>query len=104
MRSTRSRRPRKTSKQARRRTFRRLHKYVFETESGSEQLSWLVPQSREKERFVKSFSTNEAIRLEKKAMRYIAVERCLTKHSFNSMWVTLTERNDRIMTKVITEP
>jgi len=53
---------------------------------------------------VESFWTSESIRLEKEAIRYNAAKRGLAKLCVNSMWVNLTERNDRTVNKVITEP
>ena len=51
-----------------------------------------------------SFWHSEGIRLDKEAIKYNAAKRGLTKLCLNSMWGKLTERNDRKMTKIMTEP
>jgi len=66
-------------------------------------LGW-VHSKNNKERYVESFWTNKRIRLEKEAIRYNAAKRGLAKLCLNSMCGKLTERNNRTMTKVITEP
>ena len=53
---------------------------------------------------MESFWQSEGIRLEKEAIRYNAAKRDLAKHCLNSMWGKLTERNDRSMARVITQP
>ena len=51
-----------------------------------------------------TFWKSEGIRLDKEAIRYNATKRCLVKLCLNSMRGKLPERNDRTMTKMITEP
>jgi len=58
----------------------------------------------DEDRYVDSFWQSEGIRLEKEAIMYNAAKRGLTKLCLNSMWGKLTERNDRKMTKIMTEP
>jgi len=49
-------------------------------------------------------SFREGMRLDKETIRYNAAKRGLAKLWLNSMWEKLTVRNDRKMTKIITEP
>jgi len=58
----------------------------------------------DEERHVESFWQSEAMRLEKVAIRYNAAKRGLANHCLNSIWGKLTERNDRNITRVTTEP
>ena len=51
-----------------------------------------------------TFWQSEGIRLDNEAIRYNAAKRGLAKICLNSMWGKLTERIDRTMTKIITEP
>jgi len=53
---------------------------------------------------VDTFWQSEGIRLDNEAIRYNAAKRGLAKICLNSMWGKLTERIDRTMTKIITEP
>ena len=50
------------------------------------------------------FWQSEGIRLDRECMKCNAAKRGLAKLCLNSMWGKLTERNDRTMTKIITEP
>ena len=63
-----------------------------------------VHSPEDEDQYVDSFLQSERIRLEKEAIGYNAAKRDLAKLCFNSMWGKLTERNDRTMTKMITEP
>jgi len=58
----------------------------------------------DEDRYVDSFSQSEGIRLDEEAIRYNAAKRDLAKLCLKSMWGKLTERNDRTMKKMITEP
>jgi len=58
----------------------------------------------DEDRYVESFWHREWIRVEKEAIRYNAAKRGLAKLSLISMCRKLTERNDRTMTKMITNP
>jgi len=42
--------------------------------------------------------------LDRECIRFNAAKRGLAKLCLNSMWGKLTERNDRMLTKIITEP
>jgi len=53
--------------------------------------------------YVDSFWHSEVIRIEKEAIRFNAAKRALAKLCINYFWGKLTERNDRTMTKIITE-
>jgi len=55
-------------------------------------------------RYVESFWQSEGIRLDRDCIRFNAAKRGLAKLCLNLMWGKLTERNDRNMTKIITEP
>ena len=63
-----------------------------------------VHSPEDEDRYVDSFWQIEGIRLHKEAIRYNAAKRGLAKLCLNSVWVKLTERNDRSMTKIIKEP
>ena len=63
-----------------------------------------VRSPEEKDRYVESFWQCEGIRLDMKSIRFNAAKRGLAKLCLNSMWGKLTLRNDRTMTKIITEP
>jgi len=65
--------------------------------------SW-VRTSAEEELYIDSFWKSEGIRLDRGAIKPNAAKRGLAKLCLNSMWVKLTERNDRTRTKIITEP
>ena len=53
---------------------------------------------------MESFWQSEETRLDKEVIRYNAAKQGLAKLCLNSMWGKLTERYDRTMTKIITEP
>jgi len=63
-----------------------------------------VHSPEDEDRYVDSFSKSEGTRLDKEAIRYNAAKRGLAKLCLNSMWDKLTDRNDRTMTKIISEP
>ena len=62
-----------------------------------------VHSLEDEDRYVDSFWQSEGIRLDKEATRFNAVKRGLANLCLNSMWAKLPERNDRTMTKIITE-
>jgi len=53
---------------------------------------------------VDSFWQSEGIRLDGEAVRYNPAKGGLAKLCLNSMWGKFTARNDRTLTKMITEP
>jgi len=52
---------------------------------------------------IETFWKNEGIRFDRESIKSNAAKRGLAKFCLNSMWVKLTERNDRTQTKVISE-
>ena len=65
--------------------------------------SW-VHSPKEEDRYVDSFWQSEGIHLDKEAIRYNAAKRGLAKLCLKSMCGKLTEKNDRTMSRVNTEP
>ena len=63
-----------------------------------------VRSPQDEDRYIEWFWQSEDIRLDRECIRFHAAKRGLAKLCLNSMWVYLTERNDRTMTKIITEP
>jgi hypothetical protein len=63
-----------------------------------------VHSPEDEDRYVDPFSKSERLRLDTEAIRYNAAKRSLAKLYLNFMWGKLTERNDRSMRKIITEP
>jgi len=63
-----------------------------------------VRSPEEEDRYVESFWQSEGIRLDKEYIRSNAAKRGLAKLCLNSMWGKLTERKDRTMTTIKTEP
>jgi len=63
-----------------------------------------VRSPEDDDRYVELFSQSEGIKLDKERIKFNAAKRGLAKLCLNSMWGKLTERNDRTMTKTITEP
>ena len=64
----------------------------------------MSPQSRRRGTICGIFWLSEGIRLDLEAITYNAAKRSLDKQFLDSMWGKSTERNDRTMTKMITEP
>ena len=62
-----------------------------------------VRSPEDEDRYVESFWQREGIRLDREYIRIIAAKRGLAKLCLNSMCGNLKERNDRAMTKIITE-
>ena len=58
----------------------------------------------DEELYVESFWTKEGIRLDRESIKSNAAKRGLAKLCLNSMWVKLTERNDRTKTRLIIVP
>jgi len=65
--------------------------------------SW-VRSPEDEDRYVELFWQSEGIRLDRECINFNAANRGLAKLCLNSMWGKLTERNDRTITKIITEP
>ena len=63
-----------------------------------------VRSPEDEDRNVESFWQSEGIRLDREYIRLNAAKRGVDKFYLNSMWGKLTDRNDRTMTKIITEP
>jgi len=63
-----------------------------------------VRSPEEKDRYVESFWQRQGIRLDTECIRFNAAKRDLAKLCLNSMWGKLTDRNDRTLNKIITEP
>jgi len=63
-----------------------------------------VRSPEDEDRYVELFWQSEGIRLDRECIKFNAAKRGLAKLRLNSMWGKLTERNDRTMTKIITEP
>jgi len=57
----------------------------------------------DEDRYVELFWQSEGISLDTECIRFSTVKRGLVKLCLNSMWGKLKERNDRTMTKTITE-
>jgi len=62
-----------------------------------------VRSPEDEDRYVELFWQSEGIRLDRECIRFNAAKRGLAKVYLNSMWGKLMERNDRTMTKIITE-
>jgi hypothetical protein len=65
--------------------------------------SWVRTQEGE-DRYIQSFEESEGIRLDKDVIGHKAAKRALAKLCLNSMWGKMTERNNRVRTKMISEP
>jgi len=63
-----------------------------------------VRSPEDEDRYVESFWQVECISLDREYIRFNAATRGLAKICLYSMWGKLTERNDRNITKIITEP
>jgi hypothetical protein len=62
--------------------------------------SW-VRAPEDEERYIQIFEESEGIRLDKDAIGHNPAKRALAKLCLNSMWGKLTERNNRVRTKMI---
>jgi hypothetical protein len=65
--------------------------------------SW-VRTPEDEDLYIQSFEESEGIRLDKDEIGHNPVKRALAKLCLNSMWGKLTERNNRVRTKMISEP
>jgi hypothetical protein len=65
--------------------------------------SWVQTRDDE-DSYIKTFHDSEGVLLDRNAIRPNAAKRGIAKLSLNSMWGTLTERNDRIKTKIVSDP
>jgi len=63
-----------------------------------------VRSPEDEDRYLESFWQIEDIRLDRERIRFNSAKRVMVKLCLNWMWGNLTERNDRTMTKIITEP
>jgi len=63
-----------------------------------------VRSPEDEDRYVELSWHSEGMRLDRECNKFNATKRVLPKLCLNSMWGKLTERNDRNMTKIITEP
>jgi len=66
-------------------------------------LDW-VRTPEDEDRYNANFYTSEGIQLDKDAISPNAAKRGLAKLCLNSMWRTLTERNNRTKSKMISDP
>jgi hypothetical protein len=64
--------------------------------------SW-VTCPEDEDRYVTSFKAKEGIELDKACIRQNAAKRAMAKLCLNSMWGKLTERNNRIKTRIISD-
>jgi hypothetical protein len=65
--------------------------------------SW-VRTPEDEDLYIQSFEASEGIGLDKDAIEHNPAKRTLAKLCLNSMWGKLTERNNRVSTKMISEP
>jgi hypothetical protein len=65
--------------------------------------SW-VRTPEDEDRYIQSFEESQGIRLDKDAIGHNPPKRALEKLCLNSMWCKLTDRKNRVRTKMICEP
>jgi len=63
-----------------------------------------VRSPEDEDHYVELFWQSEGISLDRECIRFNATKRGLAKLRLISMWGKLTERDDRTITKIITEP
>ena len=77
---------------------------VFKLKAETSGYPGRVRRPEDEDRYVELYWQCEGIRLDRECIKFNAAKRGLAKLCINSMWGKLTERNDRTMTKIITEP
>jgi hypothetical protein len=63
-----------------------------------------VRSPEDEDRYIKTFFVTEGVRLDRAAIKPNSAKRGIAKLCLNSMWVKLTERNNRTKTKMISDP
>jgi len=81
----------------------RLYRYYLKLKAKDSGYPAWVRTPADEERYIESFWKSEWIRLDREAIKPNAAKCGMAKLCLNSIWGKLTERNDRMRTKIITE-